>query len=114
MVKHAPGINDVERAKGQQVILIKHRSLFDAPIFILGEKPALEFSCAGDGLWVVVKGVNLRSQSPRCQAEQTAAGANIKKALPLQIGSAQHFRERAFGFIYPLFIKYREETTPIL
>ena len=73
VMQHAPGINDIERAKLREVGFIEHRAALDGPGIVAGTVAAFELAGAGHRLGIVVERVN---SAPRLRA------ARLNSPLP--------------------------------
>ena len=85
VVQDAPGIDDVERPELIEEGLIQYRPLGDDPSVVVGKVSSLQFIGAGDGIRIVVEGIDLGPQVSSGKRKQTAAGSHVEKSLPVEI-----------------------------
>ena len=73
----------------------------------------MQLGRALDRVLVVIERMHARPQPPSRQAEQTAAGADVEKRLPLQLAGPEHVRQRCFGVLDAVFVEQLEKLSPV-
>ena len=96
VMEDAPGIDDVKRPERSEIIAVERRPLLNGPIGVAGEIKIPQAAGTEYRAYVVIEGMNARTEPARGKREQPAAGASIHEACALETVALQ---QPADGFL---------------